>query len=116
LDAAVPAVAVEIGGEGRRLREERQAKGQPARQDEPEHGPPVARVLQGVQGDAVLHAAAERQGHKFGDVHGEIPEARHGGKHRFERHHGDDGDQDLGIFAGRVGGHLLLTQRRPARD
>ena len=43
----------------------------------------------------IEHAAAQRQGHDFGDVNGKIPEARHRGKHRFERHDGDERDQNL---------------------
>ena len=38
---------------------------------------------------------AQRQGHEFGDVNRKIPEARHRGKHRFERHDGDERDQNL---------------------
>ena len=92
---AVPAVAVEIGRERRRLRKQSQAKGQRAQQDEPQHGPVVSRVFEGVQGDEIQNAAAQRQGHEFGDVNGKIPEAGHRGKDGFERHDGDERDQDL---------------------
>ena len=51
LGVSVPAVAVKIGRERRRLREESQAKGQRAEQDEPQHGPIVSCVFERVQGD-----------------------------------------------------------------
>ena len=52
-------------------------------------------MFQGVEGDEVKHARAERQGHEFGDVDRKISETRHGREHGFERDDGDERDQDL---------------------
>ena len=75
-----------------------QAKCQRAEEDKPQHDPVISRVFESVQGDAVENAAAQRQGHVFGDVNRKISETSHRGKDRFERHDGDERDQNLRTY------------------
>ena len=52
-------------------------------------------MFEGVQDDEVQNAAAQHEGHEFGDVNGNIPKPRDRGKDRFERHNRNERDHHL---------------------